>query len=152
MILIDADVLLIRYRYVRDVRTVVNAEFLARVRAGDVAAGILQHTLLEVAANLSFNTSPADVPRLFTSIPFDCRLTVVPPPDPAANYAGVTEVAVRGRISRQMGLGDAVAAAQTASFRPTANGFVSWNARHFVGKTPVPVLTPADWLVANPRP
>jgi hypothetical protein len=45
-----------------------------------------------------------------------------------------------------MALGDAVQAVQIARNASHADCLLTWNARHFVGKTAVPVLTPEDWL------
>ena len=38
---------------------------------------------------------------------------------------------------------------QMAEDAPEAQAFVTWNARHFRGKTHLPVLTPAEY--ANPQ-
>ena len=150
MILLDADVLLIRLRFRQDPKAVENDRLLDLIRTGAVAAGVLQHTLLETVGMLSFNTASADIAGLYDAIPRRLNLTVIPAPTPADLYAGLTVDDVRDRIALKMSFGDAVAAAQVTRFVPAAAAFLTWNAKHFVGKLPVPVLTPAEWLAARP--
>jgi hypothetical protein len=52
--------------------------------------------------------------------------------------------ALLSRIERGMRLGDAVILWVAETYNCEA--LVTWNTRHFVEKTELPVLTPAQWL------
>ena len=54
------------------------------------------------------------------------------------------------QIAKKMSLGDAIQVAQIVKYAPGASCLVTWNAKHFLGKLAIPVLTPAEWLAANP--
>jgi hypothetical protein len=62
------------------------------------------------------------------------------------DYAGCTVPDLITQMTSQMALGDAVQAVQIARYASDAECLLTWNARHFQGKTAVPVLTPEDWL------
>lgn len=150
MIILDADILALDLLYTRDARFARNRACLERLRTDNLPCGIMVQALLEVVGKLSFNTTPADIPNLWVDIPNQYQLTIVPDPDTHPAYAacGITEVLAQ--MSTQMALGDAVLAVQVRRFAPAAIVFLSWNARHFRGKFPVPVLTPDEWLNQQP--
>lgn len=146
MILLDADLLLIDIRYPNDARFSVNRHCLDLLKPEQMEAGITQQALLEVVGVLSFNVSPAHVPRLIQLLPGQYGLQVIPGVDEHTEYAGCQTGEVVDQIRLQMALGDAVQSAQIRKFTPDADCLLSWNARHFVGKSVVPALTPQDWL------
>jgi hypothetical protein len=53
-------------------------------------------------------------------------------------------------MTTKMSLGDAVQAVQIADFKPDADLLLTWNAKHFLGKVAIPVMTPGDWLAIQP--
>ena len=150
MILLDADVLMVDLRYRRDPRLPVTKVLLDAVTSGRVAGGITAHTLLEVVGILSFQTKPQKISRLHRTVTTRYNLKVVPELVWENGYAGCTYAEVQSALNLKMALGDAVQAAQIARFAPDAECLLTWNAKHFAGKLPVPVLTPNEWLRANP--
>lgn len=150
MIVLDADVLLIDLRYRRDVRFPVNRQALDQLAQQSLQVGITCHTLLEVLGACTFNVSPSALRSLVTQIPATYRLTILP--DPLANpaYAGGLYADILDLIATRLSLGDSITALQLAAFFPAATLFMTWNARHFVGKLAIPVLTPEEWLQQNP--
>ena len=152
MILLDADVLLIDIRYPTDTRFAVNRRTLERLRDDGRASGITSQALLEVVGVLSFNVSESRISQLAALLPVQYGLLVIPDPGGHSEYAGCSVSEVVERMRRRMALGDAVQIAQMEKYAPTAECLLSWNARHFIGKSVVPTLTPEEWLAAQDSP
>ena len=146
MILLDSDVLMIELRYPNDRKASRNRLALQTIHADGIALGVTAQVLLEVVGNLSFNTSRAGVSRLPHTIVTSYNLTVVPAFLANPDYAGYTVAELITQMSQQMALSDAVQAIQIARHASTATCLLTWNARHFVGKLVIPVLTPEEWL------
>lgn len=148
--LLDTDVLLLDKGYAGDRRQPVNRRFLAVVKATDPPRGVTAQVLLEVVGGRSFNTPVADIPGLPAEVVKEYGLKVFPDPAAVPEYAACTVDEVVTQMVTQMALGDAVTAVQIARYAPPGAIFVTWNARHFRGKMPVPVMTPEEWLQQNP--
>lgn len=146
MILLDADVLLIDVRYPNDTRFPVNRQFLARVRAGAVPAGMTVQAVLEVVGISSFNLTPARIGELPRHLLLQYGLMAFPDWQQHPDYAGCSVQDLVTQMSRQMSLGDAVQSLQIARFAVSADTLITWNAGHFTGKVAIPVCTPQDWL------
>jgi hypothetical protein len=102
--------------------------------------------VLEVCGILSFNLSPPSLTELYVHFARRYRLTVVPGggfntrlPDPTARE-------VLARMEGGMALKDAEVALIVDQNAAGLDAFISWNARHFVGRMTVPALTPHEWL------
>ncbi|MBW3541232.1 MAG: hypothetical protein KY476_13270 [Planctomycetes bacterium] len=102
--------------------------------------------LLDADVLLSFNLSAARVPTLPSLLTRQYGLVTVPDLHQQPDYAGCTVPELLAQISRQMSLGDAVQAVQIEKYEPTATCLLSWNAKHFLGKLVIAVLTPEEWL------
>ena len=150
MILLDADVLLVDHRYPQDPKHVRNRKALDRLKQDAHEVGITVQALLEVVGVLSFTTPLADIPNLSDMKTRQYGLRVIPDPLTDPNYAGVMFAEVVTQIATRMSLGDAVQAVQIARFAPHADALLTWNAKHFRGKSIVPVLTPDEWLQQQP--
>lgn len=145
MILLDSDILLIDRRYTNDPRHAVNRLFLQQAQASTMPLGITTQAILEVIGALSFNVSPAKVLTLLDDLTSDYGLIILPDLQQHPEYAACTVNDVLVQIRQQMALGDAVQAVQIARHAGSAVALLTWNARHFVGKMTVPVLTPQEW-------
>jgi len=150
MIVLDADVLVVDLRYGRDARFAANRKALDQLQQAQSPLAITCHTLLEILGILAFNYSTRDLLDLAIHLPIHYRISVVPDPANNPSYAGLTFEDVRDAIVRQLAIGDAVTFLQVERFIPQATCFLTWNARHFVGKLPISVLTPEEWLQQNP--
>jgi hypothetical protein len=146
VILIDSDVLLIELRYRNDARFAVNRQALQQAQADPVPLGITSQVLLEVVGNLSFGTSPQQIPLLPRYVCASYGLQVVPDVQQHPDYAGCTVGELLAQMGAQMALGDAVQALQIARHAPAAQCLLTWNARHFAGKLVIAVFSPEDWL------
>lgn len=146
MILLDSDVILIDQRYQHDPRYGLNRQALEFAQANSVAIAMTAQALLEVIGILSFNVTPTAVPSLPSSLTSLYGLTIRPDLQAHPDYAGCTVPELVSQMTSQMALGDAVQAVQIARHASDATYLLTWNARHFLAKIPIPVLTPEDWL------
>lgn len=55
-------------------------------------------------------------------------------------------------MAKKLSFGDALILATIEAWIPQAACFVSWDARHFRGKTTLPVKTPKEFLEQEARP
>lgn len=145
MILVDADLLWIDLAAANDTRFPTNRLALDTIRGRNLPAGITSQALLEVVGKRSYGTPVADIPKLPTDLLMQYGLTVVPDMV-SVPYAGCSFDDVVQQMVTKMSLGDAVQAIQIRRYAANATVLLTWNAKHFVGKLPVPVMTPTDWL------
>lgn len=150
MIVLDADVVLTDYRYQRDARFPVTRQVLDSIRASGKLQAITTQALLEVVGVLSFNVAGRLVESLPVAIQTQYQLTIIPGLHAAPDYAGCSIDEIVHQMREKMGLGDAVLATQIRKFAPPDSILLTWNAKHFRGKTTFPVLTPEEWLLQHP--
>lgn len=145
MIFLDSNLFVIDLRYSGDVHHRVNRRALDRLGAEGIGMTSVLN-LLEVCGILSFNLSVPSLHELYVHFARRYRVTLVPGggydtrlPAPAARE-------LLARMERRMALKDAEIALVVEENGAGLDAFLSWNARHFVGKLPVPALTPGEWL------
>jgi hypothetical protein len=148
MVIIDSDVLLLEFAYHRDSRQDENARFLQMVRHS--WPGITIYTLMEVLGQLSFNLSADELIQQPAWLKANYGLSVLwPKPGELAAEdffrREIHEQPFARMQTHRMSFGDALVLI-LAENTPNVEVFVTWNARHFKGKTSLPVLTPAEYL------
>ena len=79
-------------------------------------------------------------------------MTVVPAAAYETRLVAATAGELLERMEKRMALKDAEIALVVEQRAPSVTAFLSWNAKHFAGKLPVPALTPAEWLRRRPVP
>ena len=149
MIFVDSNLFVIDLRYPDDANHRLNRRALDRMAAeGSGLTSVLN--VLETCGILSFNLSVAALHSLYAHFAQRYRLTLVPGggydtrlPAPAARD-------LLARMEKGMALKDAEIALAVEQQAANLTAFVSWNARHFAGKLPVPALTPGEWLRGRP--
>jgi hypothetical protein len=146
MILLDADVLLLDIRYRADSKFASNRRLLDVFVAEQLEVGITVQALLEVVGILSFNVSPTAVLRLPDQLQIQYSLSVIPPINDDSDYVRCSIGDLVAQMSRRMALGDAVQAVQINTHGSGIECLLTWNAKHFVGRLSIPVLTPQEWL------
>ncbi len=150
MILLDADLFVIDLQKQTDSRFGRNRQaFVALAVCGQPLA-VTAHVLLEVVGILSYGTPAAAVPTLPARFVKMYNLRVVPDLVATPEYAACTVAEVIQQMTFKMSLGDAVEAVQIRRFAPAATALLTWNAKHFVGRLAVPVMTPDEWLNQQP--
>ncbi|PKO20319.1 MAG: hypothetical protein CVU38_20745 [Chloroflexi bacterium HGW-Chloroflexi-1] len=151
MVVIDSDVLLLEFAYHRDPRQDENALFLQTVR--HLAPGITIYTLMEVLGQLSFNLSADEFIRRPAWLEANYGLGVLWPKPGELEAEDffrreIQEQPFARMQAHRMAFGDALVLT-LAENTPNIEAFVTWNARHFKGKTLLPVLTPVEYLAGS---
>lgn len=148
MVAIDSDVFLIAHRYVRDVRAELNARFLANVKPAAPALTI--YNLMEILGVLSFNLSAGQMRAWPDWLKARHGLAIL---WPELNYISqhlffeqvIYHLPLARMTTRPTAFLDALVM-EVIERTPDVRAFVTWNARHFAGRTHLPVLTPAEYL------
>ena len=141
MILVDSDVFLIDLRYQRDQRFADNRAFLDRLAiSGQGATSI--YNLLEVCGVLSFNLNRPQLRELYTHFARRFHIRVVPNAEPRQRLPSFRVGDILSIVERRVSFGDALVFALLEAQRAEDTTFVTWNARHFRGRTEVDVREP----------
>ena len=144
---IDTPSFIIDLRYQRDAHFTINRAFLDHVaQTGNGATTTF--TLLEVCGILSFNLNDTQLQELFTYFPQRYSIEVLPHATLQSPLPDVQTGALFDIMLRKASFGDALIMAAIERHLPRATRFVSWNARHFVGRLSLPVLTPGEFMEA----
>lgn len=148
MVVLDTDALLLAYAFHRDPRQGANAQFLSLIQERRPAATI--YTVMELLGNLSFNLSPARLGQWPVWLQDRWKLTILYP----ATAGLDAETFFRQQLVDQPLLAmqrhrlaflDSLILG-LAEDAPDVECLVTWNARHFRGKTALTVHTPEEYL------
>jgi hypothetical protein len=150
--LLDANVLLIDFKYNNDPNFARTRQAMTAFAAANVPLAVPTQVMIEVVGVLSFGTPAADVPNIWPTIRKRYALATIPDPARVPNHCGCTPDEIIARMVKKMAAGDAVIAAQVEKFAPGATAFLTWNLKHFRGNLVIPVLTPEEWLLQQPPP
>ena len=145
MIIIDSNVFVIDLRYGRDALFGTNRQFLEKARDEGNGATTLVN-LLEVAGILSFNLNAVQLRSLVAHFPRRYGIAVLPAYSLDASLPEVEVSSLLSRMEKRIAFGDALVAEQIAKYAPQASAFVSWDATHFAGRVPLPVVTPEEYV------
>lgn len=151
MIFVDSNLFVIDLRYPDDRGARVNRRALSRLEREKSGVTSLLN-LLEVCGILSFNLSASALHALYAHFERRYGVAVVPAGDQSAALPSFTAAELLRRMERRMALKDAKIALVVEQHAATVTTFLSWNAKHFNGKLPVPALTPRQWLDAGGQP
>jgi hypothetical protein len=145
VIFVDSNLFVIDLRYPADVNYRVNRRALERLtRDGSGVTSVVN--VLEICGILSFNLSTTALHALYVHFARRYRMTVVPGGDYETRLPAPTAQELLARMEKRMALKDAEIALVVGQHAAALSAFVSWNAKHFVGKLGVPSLTPREWL------
>lgn len=143
MIFIDTDVFAIDLLFKWDKRFEANKEFLDGV--GDKATSIFN--LLELCGIASFSKLSEDVEQMFIDFHKDRAIEIIYPglelEDATDFFEKMVDQSLE-RIKRKMGFGDSLILWMCEEKDCTI--FVTWNPRHFVGRTRMEVVTPKEFI------
>jgi hypothetical protein len=148
VIIIDSDVLLLAFAFSRDERQPVNRQFLSMT----TPRGATIYSVMEVLGKLSFNFSPSHLQQWPAWLQDTYRLNILYPlVDGQEAMSCLRREFVESPLqsmTQRMSYLDALILRLVAA-TPGVEMFVTWNARHFAGKSPVRVMTPAEVLAAS---
>ena len=154
MVALDTDVLLLAFAFHRDERQADNARCLALVQ--EHAPVVTIYSVMELLGQLSFNLPSARLRQWPSWLQDRYGLTIVYPPfaemDAASFFTAEFVERPLDKMQQRMPFGDALILNLLETV-PGLEDFVTWNTRHFTGKTPLLVVTPAQYIdrMANSR-
>lgn len=142
---IDSDVLVIHHAFTGDNRYAENALFMEK--SAQHKRGVTIYNLLELCGVVTTARKPSEARALFQQYFTAADIEVLYPDvrlDSPTEYWAFHNEVLMERIERGMRLGDAVILWAAESSGCTE--LVTWNKRHFEGKTDLALFTPAEWL------
>lgn len=155
MVLIDTDVLLVEFRYSRDTRFQVNTSFLSRVKADEPC--ITVYNLMEFLGQMSFNMPSDKLVDWDRWLEDEYGLSILWPETSGLDATSFFRTEIYDRpFSRMiearggMPFNDALIIG-LGERTPGVDALVTWNARHFLAKTKLSVLTPEEYLQRTER-
>ena len=148
MVALDTDVLMLAFTFHRDPRQEANSRFLDLARGQTPIVTI--YSVMEVLGQLSFNLSAERLGQWPSWLQDHFNLTLL---YPAADGQDATAFFQREIVNRPqermrqhpIPFVDALIL-ELVERKEDVEAFVTWNARHFRGKTALPVLTPTEYL------
>ncbi len=145
VVVLDSNLFVIDLRCPRDRHYRPNRTFLERLPTLAPAVTTLVN-LLEVCGILSFNLTAQQVRELYHHLPQRYQVTVLPPPTLPVSLPALPVERLLTLMAKKLSFGDALIVASIEAWIPQAACFVSWDARHFRGKTSLSVMTPREFL------
>lgn len=151
MVAIDTDVFLIWYAFPRDPRFATAERFLSDVRG--YAPAITLYNLMELLGNLSFNMSPSRLADWGNWLVRGLEIKIIWPIIAEGRLAedfireDLHALPLDLMLSQKMAYLDSLILGLTET-TPEVDTFVTWNARHFSGKTSLNVVTPEEFLAS----
>lgn len=141
---LDSDIFVRDLRYKRDVHFEANQKLIEKIAAGEISAVTSIFNVLEVCGVLSFNLSMEQLTDLYLGFPGRYHIKILVPFD-AGGRIDYDIFSLFEQIRKRQSLGDAETAFVVQRFSRHLDSFVSWNARHFEGKIPIPAKTPESF-------
>jgi predicted nucleic acid-binding protein len=148
MILLDTNIFVIDRFFPRDVRYSVNKQLVDKLL--EIDAGFSIFSLFELCGISSFNLAPEELKQW--SYYFDelYHVDIVEPIGlgvaSASGWFGQFSREMLDLLGRRLTWGDAVVL-KTAE-EHLAEAIVTWNKKHFNGRTDLPLFTPEEYLAA----
>ena len=146
MILLDTNIFIIDRFFKRDANYKANKRFVSLCR--DLDAGLSIFSLLELCGIGSFNLSLKELRRWLVHFESAYAVEVLEPrADAVVFFDEWLESLIRGiieMIERKMTFGDALLLKEAEGY--DVEGIVTWNKKHFEGRTELRVFTPEEFL------
>lgn len=148
MVAIDTDVLVLAFAFHQDERQTLNATFLETVRIQTSIVAI--YSIMELLGQLSFNLSAERLAQWPFWLQERYNLTLAYPAttnvtaEPFFQDEFINRPFLRMQRQRMPYLDGLIL--DLIERVSSVNTFVTWNARHYRGKTALSVLTPVEYL------
>lgn len=146
MLALDSDLLAILHIFKMDARFEATRQFFQKIK--DQPKAITIFTLLELCGIVATSAGKEDASEIFHQYISSDNLVIIYPNLPAreaVEFWGSVVSESFLRIQRGMRLGDA-AILWALETNQEVDTFVTWNIKHFKGKTSLKILTPSEVL------
>lgn len=149
MILLDSNIFIIDRFFKRDVHYAVNRQLVEALPTLDAAISL--YGLLEICGLASFNLSKQELAQWFYHFDQSYAVSVLYPPDlerSAEQYFVELLDEMYQHFAQGMTFIDAVILSTAEAYQ--VSHLITWNVKHFAGRTAIPVLTPEAFLNLSP--
>lgn len=151
MVILDTDVLLIEFRFQRDEKYSLNNHFLSNIKTA--GGGITVFTLMEFLGNISYNIETSRLIKWQSWLRDAYNLAVIWPRAQELDADSFIRTILYDtpllRMSHSpMNFMDALII-NLAEQVSEVEAFVTWNSKHFTGKTFLVVKSPEEYLTSN---
>lgn len=146
MILLDTNVFVIDRFYPGNEKFDENRRFVEQLPGIEV--GFPVFSLYELCGVSSFRLSPEELNRWMYNLEDAYDVEILPQfgmrGELATNWFRGFQAHLRDLIRRKMSLGDALILQAAEEYNVDA--IITWNLKHFIDRTTIPVLTPTEYL------
>ena len=151
MVIIDTDILIIEFRSPHDIRYPINNQFLSIIRT--MGGAITVYTLMEFLGKISFNVNRSKLTRWRSWLQDAYNLIIIWPEAQGIDADSfirtlIFEHPFERMCSTPIPFVDALILNLVEQVGE-AEAFITWNVKHFVGKTPLAVKTPEEYLAST---
>lgn len=151
MVIVDTDILIKEFRFQRDANYPINSQFLSVIRA--TGGAITVYTLMEFLGKMSFNVDRSKLTRWRSWLRDAYNLVIIWPEARGIEadsfvHALIFEHPFERMCSTPIAFVDSLIL-DLAEQVEEAETLVTWNAKHFVGKTFLAVKTPEEYLAST---
>jgi len=150
MVILDTDIFILEFRFQRDHRYFTNRQFLSAIKA--TGGGIPSYSVMEFLGKMRFNVNPDRLVNWRSWLQDAYNLTIIWPEVGAADADSFIRSLLFNRPFERM-CRTPVAFVDSlildlAEQVEEAQVFITWNAKHFMGKTSLTVKTPQEYLAS----
>ncbi|GAB6273552.1 MAG: hypothetical protein STSR0004_04150 [Peptococcaceae bacterium] len=148
MVFLDSNIFIIDRFFTRDKNYPANKQLLEQLRKLQINTALPYYTLLEVCGITSFNLSSEEQERWLYSFQEVYPVNILDPYN--SKQVGQLNIAdyllsLTPYILKKMTVGDAIFLREAEMYNSTA--IVTWNKKHFLGRTGIQIHSPDEYLV-----
>ncbi len=146
MVFLDSNIFLLDRFFPRDNNHESNKQFLKTINKAGIRAALPFYTLLEICGIASFNLSVEEQEKWLYSFPEVYAVDILDPYERPERAAGIVDYfgELTAYITKKMTVGDAIFLREAEMYKAAA--IVTWNKKHFLGKTAIPIFTPQEYV------
>ena len=151
MVIIDTDILLIEFRYLRDENYLINKQFLSTIHATGGATTI--YTLMEFLGQVSFNINPSELTKWRSWLRDAYNLVIIWPEVQGLDadnflHSLIYEHPFERMRRKPIPFVDALILDLAEQVEET-EALVTWNTKHFKDNTSLTIKTPKEYLASG---
>jgi len=150
MVVIDTGIFILEFRYHRDPKYPINKRFLSTIQATGGATTI--YSIMEFLGGISFNVNPAELAKWRSWLRDAYNLAIIWPETRAIDADSFAHSLLYSRPFERMcrtpiAFVDSLILDLVEQI-DLVEAFITWNTKHFVGKTSIAVKTPEEYLAS----
>ncbi|MHA2369641.1 MAG: hypothetical protein ACXADX_12550 [Candidatus Hodarchaeales archaeon] len=145
MIFLDTDIFVLDRFFRKDARYPINTQFLEELK--DEKRSTTIYNLLEFLGLASFNLSEIELNKMFVGFGSLYSVAIAYPHMAVVSPQEFLERQIEqtlAKIRLKMNFSDALILQTVEQGNPIA--FITWNKKHFKGRTTIPIYTPEEFL------